>query len=176
MVAKTKYVGALAAAAGALVAVGLLLLMMLVGEVPPAGATFPGKNGKIAYVGGDLNIYTVNPGGRGKFRVTDNRTASAATIRPFFSPNGKRIAYTGYDGHDHEIYTINAGGGGRLKVTNNTAEDSGPSYSPNGKKIAYASYDGHYGKIYTNKVGGGAKFQVTDNRTDAFNGSWGSRP
>ena len=114
MVAKTKYVGALAAAAGALVAVGLLLLMMLVGEVPPAGATFPGKNGKIAYVGGDLNIYTINPGGRGKFRVTDNRTASAATIRPSFSPNGKKIAYASYDGHYGKIYANKVGGGAKF--------------------------------------------------------------
>ena len=38
----------MAAAAGALVAVGLLMLMVMV-EAGPAEAAFPGKNGRIAY-------------------------------------------------------------------------------------------------------------------------------
>ena len=40
---KTNHLGVLAATAGALVAVGLVMLLMLVGEVRPAEATFPGK-------------------------------------------------------------------------------------------------------------------------------------
>ncbi len=48
--ARTNHWGALATAAEALVAVGLLLLIMLVVvEARPAEATFPGKPGKIAY-------------------------------------------------------------------------------------------------------------------------------
>ena len=73
MIAKTNHLGALAAAVGALVAVGLLLLMLV--DVRPAEATFPGKPGKIAYSGYDGNdreIYTIKPGGGGKFKVTDN--------------------------------------------------------------------------------------------------------
>jgi hypothetical protein len=74
---KTNHVGTLAAAAGALVAAGLLVLMLLVVvEARPAEATFPGKNGKIAYSswdGQDYEIYTINPGGGGKFKVTHNK-------------------------------------------------------------------------------------------------------
>jgi hypothetical protein len=59
---KTNPLGVLAAVAGAaLVAVGLLVLMLVV-EVSPAEATLPGKNGKIAYLGFDGNdpeIYTI---------------------------------------------------------------------------------------------------------------------
>jgi hypothetical protein len=77
-VAKTNHLGALAAAAGALVAVGLLMLMLLlVVEAGPAGATFPGKNGKIAYSGydgTDFEIYTIKPGGGGRVQLTDNQT------------------------------------------------------------------------------------------------------
>ncbi len=79
--AKSNHWGALAAAAGTLVAVGLVVLIMLVVvQAPPAGATFPGKSGKIAYSGqdgpnGDHEIYTINPGGGGKFNVTDNSTS-----------------------------------------------------------------------------------------------------
>jgi hypothetical protein len=73
--AKTNRLGALAAAAGTLVAVGLLLLIMVVVEAHPAGATFPGKNGKIVYSGydgQDSEIYTINASGGGRFNVTDN--------------------------------------------------------------------------------------------------------
>jgi hypothetical protein len=64
--AKTSDRGALAATAGTLMAVGLVVLMLV--DVRPAGATFPGKPGKIAYEGldapnGDYEIYTINPGG-----------------------------------------------------------------------------------------------------------------
>jgi hypothetical protein len=48
--AKTKHFGPLAAAAGALVAVALLVLMML---VVPAGAAHEGTNGRIAYAAWD---------------------------------------------------------------------------------------------------------------------------
>jgi hypothetical protein len=75
--AKTNHWGPLAAAVGTLVAVGMLVLIMLVVEARPAEATFPGKPGKIAYSGydgQDYEIYTINPGGGGKFNVTDNGT------------------------------------------------------------------------------------------------------
>ena len=77
MMAKTNHLGALAAAAGTLVAVGLLLLMLMLVDVGPAEATFPGKPGKIAYEGNDgtdSEIYTIKPGGGGKVKVTDNAT------------------------------------------------------------------------------------------------------
>ena len=69
--AKSKNVGALAAAAGALAAMGLLVVMMLVVGTRPAGASFPGPNGKIAYTaddgtfpgGTDSEIYTITPTG-----------------------------------------------------------------------------------------------------------------
>jgi hypothetical protein len=75
MIAKTNHLGALAAAVGAFVAVGLLLLMLV--DVRPAEATFPGKPGKIAYEGNDGNdaeIYTINVGGGGRVQLTDNAT------------------------------------------------------------------------------------------------------
>src|SRR5215208_904687 len=119
--AKTNHWGPLATAAGTLVAVGLVLLIMLVVvEARPADATFPGKPGKIAYSGregtADNEIYTIKAGGGGRFNVTDNSTDD---LNPSYSPNGKRIAYEGYDGKDFEIYTINVGGGGRVQLTDN---------------------------------------------------------
>jgi TolB protein len=127
-VAKTNHLGALAAAVGMLAAVGSLVLMLVVIEARPAEATFPGKNGKIAYQGfdgHDFEIYTIYPGRAGKFKVTNNKTDDHA---PSYSPNGNRIVYAGFDGHDTEIYTIDRGGGGRVQLAHNSTDDSSPSW------------------------------------------------
>jgi hypothetical protein len=123
---KTNPLGALAAAGGALVAVGLLVVMLMVVEARPAAATFPGPNGKIAYAILNSGIYTINPGGGGKSKVTD--TLVSGDAKPSYSPNGKRIAYSDYDGQDFEIYTINVGGGGKTKVTDTVGYASDPSW------------------------------------------------
>ena len=95
---------------------------------------------RIAYEGYDGNndseIYTIKPGGGGRFNVTDNSTDD---YYPDYAPGGKRIAYTNYDGNDEEIYTIKPGGGGRHPVTDNSSDDYYPSYSPSGKKLAYVN-------------------------------------
>ena len=103
--------------------------------------------------------------GEVKTKVTEGRD-------PSWSPNGKRIAFTGHDGHDYEIYTISATGGSRFNVTNNTSDDLQPSYSPNGKRIAFSGWDGHDWEIYTINVGGGGRVKVTKGGSP----SWGSLP
>jgi Tol biopolymer transport system component len=184
MMIRTTHLGALAAAAGALVAVGLLVLMLVV-EVRPAEATFPGQNGRIAYSGfegpggpgdpiptwGDREIYTINPDGGDRVQVTDNHAANAYQaddVRPSYSPDGETIAYAGHDGLDYEIYTINAGGKRMVKVTDNLVNDYEPAYSPDGQQIAYVGLDvpgtGDY-DIFTINVDGGGRFNVTDNTT-----------
>src|SRR5215213_6117265 len=127
---KTNHLGALAAA-GTLVAVGLVVLIMVVVEASPAEATFPGNPGKIAYSGHhgqDFEIYTINSGGGGKVQLTDNSTDDDGGLS--YSPSAKKIAYSGRDASigDYEIYTINSGGGGKVKVTNDSTDDYYPSW------------------------------------------------
>jgi dipeptidyl aminopeptidase/acylaminoacyl peptidase len=93
-----------------------------------------------------------------------------------YSPDGRRIAYTGsrFFERDAEIYTINVDGSHRTKVTDNNSIDYWPSYSPNGKKIAYLRSRGLNPDIYTKNVGGGGKSnKVTDGRYMESNPSWG---
>jgi Tol biopolymer transport system component len=110
----------------------VVLIMLVVVEAGPAEATFPGKPGKIAYEGkdganGDREIYTINPGGGSKLKVTDNDTGDN---EPSYSPSGNKIAYSGKEATngDFEIYTINPGGGSKLKVTDNDTQDDTPSW------------------------------------------------
>jgi Tol biopolymer transport system component len=144
---KTNHLGALAATAGALVAVGLLMLMMLVVEVRPAEATFAGKP---------------KVGGGSEFNVTDNTTND---YTPSYSPNGREIVYRGigFNGGRNEIYTIKVNGEERLQVTNDTKNERDPSYLPSGKRIAYAGYDGEDWEIYTINASGGGRVQITNN-------------
>ena len=149
--------------AGVLVACAAALLALS----EEAEATFPGKNGRIAYSGfgggTDTGIYTINPDGSGKTRIPAPRVSGEA--EPSYSPDGKRIVYLGYDGNDYEIYTIKVGGGGEFRVTKSRSSFE-PDYSPDGKRIAYASYEGPDTEIYTISVEGEGKKKVTNNVRD----------
>jgi Tol biopolymer transport system component len=161
-------------AAAVLVACAVALLAVS-GE---AEATFPGKNGKIAYNSGGV-IYTINPDGSAKTKVTNARVSDYPID---YSPDGKKITYMSYEGFndgkdtgpqkDAEIYTVKVGGGGRTNVTNNDRGDEASSYSPDGKRIAYTHWDGHDLEIYTTNTDGTGVLRVTDNRTNEFTPSY----
>jgi Tol biopolymer transport system component len=172
-----------------LVSMALALLFAsgvgLLTALRPAEATFPGQNGKIAYVSYDVlapeattdrEIYTIDPTGGTPFQLTNNNTLDDS---PSYSPDGKKIAFShkGLMAIDLEIWTINATGGGtgKVNITNNKTDDRYPDYSPNGNKIAYTGFDGTDEEIYAISVGGGTAFKVTNNDTDDGDPSWGSR-
>jgi hypothetical protein len=61
-----------------------------------AEATFPGKNGRIAYAGWnrgkDFEIYTINPDGSGKTQLTHNNTDD---LDPAYSPGRQEDSLCG---------------------------------------------------------------------------------
>jgi Tol biopolymer transport system component len=109
-----------------------------------AEATFPGKNGRIAYAsyvdrcrlcivgypGHDPEIYTINASGKDKIQLTRNNKNEFDLS---YSPNGKRIVYASLpgleDNAESDIYTINAVGSGKTQVTNtDNAHEIHPSW------------------------------------------------
>ena len=157
MASRTLYLPVMVAAA-----VACAVALWAVSE--KAEATFPGKNGRIAYSaydGNDYEIYTINSSGGDKFQVTNNNRDD---VTPSYSPSAKRIAYVEFDRNDAEICTIKVGGRGKTQLTHNNTDEATPSYSPDGKKIVYMVYSNATGdtEIYTIYVGGGGKTKVTN--------------
>jgi Tol biopolymer transport system component len=173
---RTTHLGALTAAAGVLVAVGMLVLIM-VALVEPAGAAFPGKNGKIVFStnrDGNYEIYTMNsdrtgpPSSWDVKRLTNNQ---ANDTDPAFSPGGSgqsRLVFTStrdaVNPVNQEIYTIDSNGSGLVaRHTTNDTQDSDPAFSPDGNKIAFRSRRDGNSEIYLLTLGTLGLQRLTNN-------------
>lgn len=123
---------------------------------PPAGATFPGQNGLIAFSQGDMfpgggalfpgggpsrhsQIYTISPSGGAPTQLTHLPSKRAAAA-PAWSPDGKRLVYESNQSGEFRIWVMNANGSGQSQVTHEKQrfEDFLPSFSPSGKRIVYS--------------------------------------
>lgn len=135
--------------ASVLGAIVLALAAVLLVAEEPAGAAFPGTNGKIAFTSdrdGNEEIYTRNPDGTVR-RLTTN---PARDVEPAFSPDGAFITFTSYRDGNAEIYMMTDVGSGLTRLTFHPDNDENPVFSPDGEKIAFASSRaGGTSQIYT---------------------------
>src|SRR6202035_1329275 len=76
----------------------------------PASASFPGKNGRIAFVLGP-DIYTMNPNGDDVRQLT-NLGPDSSAFWESWSPNGKQIVFNEYRPPDFlgQLWLMNADG------------------------------------------------------------------
>ena len=120
------------------------LILAAFGPAMSSNATYPGANGRIAFVRSG-NVWTMNPNGTGQLRLTSSGTAS----HPQWSPDGKKIAYdqrsttTGRD-----IWVMNANGSGKYRITTHTKNENDPTWSPDGRWLAFASDRRGRGEIF----------------------------
>jgi TolB protein len=151
----------------------IVLSLLLAGG--PARATFPGTNGKIAFVSwrdGPSSIYTMNADGSGVTRLTANFSASDAY--PKWSPDGTKIAFQRYESGQTDVYTMTSNGSSQLDLTEDPATDELPAWSPDGTQIVFDSdRDGTGRDIFVMNADGTGVTQLTFETTAIdFEAAW----
>ncbi len=90
-----------------------------------------------AKTNGNVDIYRRPFNGGPAERLTEH---SADDTDPFFSPDGKRIAYTSQSSDvKGDIYVMDADGGSKEQLTDRRTVDASPCWSPSGKALYFTS-------------------------------------
>jgi TolB protein len=137
----------------------LLLVGALLGGLlalgGPAQATFPGRNGRIAYSVGALlpqeqppphsQVFTINPDGSGRRQLTQV-TADQTAGAPAWSPDGSKIVFVSNVGGELVLWVMGADGSGQRPL----GSDPGfahywPSWSPDGRRIVFSRCNVEFG-------------------------------
>jgi len=160
------------------------LVALLVAAVP-AHATFPGRNGGIAYAqlttSGDLDpmiterarlLVALPPFGSERRRtlVDCGPDCPGTSYRsPSYSPDGERIVFDA----GARLAVIDADGGEVALLPATTTDDGDPCFSDDGKRIAFTGVNDRGGTdLYTRRLeGGGARLIIRD----AAEPAWSSR-
>ena len=148
--AKNNFSRLLMLASAIVLAASVLVLLAATG---PAGAAFPGTNGRIVFERDpdgfrgpeDPEIYTINFRGENPKRLTNNATGDT---QPAFSADGTKIVYSGGRkgpaSYSADLFVMKANGSDKTRVTKerqipgaSKANDLQPSFSPSGRRIAF---------------------------------------
>jgi len=93
------------------------------------------------------------------------------SVSPSLSPNGRRLAYTGYQSGYADIYVIDLTTGSRVRLVKFPGTNSGPRFSPDGNSLACSiSKDGNP-ELYVVGLGGGAR-RLTRTRGAESSPTW----
>jgi len=161
------------------------VLVALVVAAAPAQATFPGRNGGIAYAqlttSGDLDpmiterarlLVALPPFGSNRQRtlLDCGPDCPGTSYRaPSYSADGERIVFDAGE----RLAIIDADGGDAVLLPAATADDGDPCFSHGGKRIAFTGVNDHGGTdLYTRRLGGGAAQLII---RDAGEPAWSSR-
>jgi Tol biopolymer transport system component len=115
--------------------VGLLSLLVAI----PASATFPGKNGRIAFIQ-DGEVFTMNPDGSGVAQLTHLTPDNSASWESW-SPDGKQIVFSEFPSPDFsgQLWVMNADGRNpRLLLAETGVTEVRASFSPDGQSIIFS--------------------------------------
>lgn len=138
---------------------------LLLAAALPAQATFPGKNGRIAFILGP-DVYTMNPDG-GDVRQLTNLGPDNSAFWESWSPDGKQIVFNEYRAPDFlgQLWLMNADGTDQHPLLADTDfDDERPSFTPDGKSVAFSRcrLDIEACALFQVEITGGGITAVTD--------------
>jgi TolB protein len=117
-------------AVASVVAAGSLLVV-----APAASATFPGRNGRIAFVDSGGDISTVRSDGTGFRRLT----STGDNGDPAWNPAGTKIAFHSRRTGNGDLFIMDADGSHLVQVTHRTTDEGNPQWSADGRQLAFTS-------------------------------------
>ena len=111
--------------------------LLLLSTATPAGATYEGQVGRIAFgafVAADrtqADIWSVRPDGQALRQLTD---APGLDICPAYSADGKHIAFCSNRTGAYEIWVMDANGKDERQLTDLGTRSLFPDFSPDGSR------------------------------------------
>lgn len=140
--------------------------MLLFASAWPMQATFPGKNGRIAFVIGP-DIYTMNPDGSDVRQLT-NLDANNGAFWENWSSDGKQLVFSEYPTNSTgQLWLMNADGSHQhLLLSEADYGENAPSFSPDGVWVIFTRCqnvsNGNGCAIYRIRTDGSGLTPVTD--------------
>jgi Tol biopolymer transport system component len=153
---------ALLAVAGILGLAGITSLGLVGCGETAARATFPARNGRIAFQadkGSGYEIYTIKPNGTGLRRLTH---VKGNAIEADWSPDGSQIAFTLND--CRTVAIMRANGTHRRVLPQATPKDceGDPSFTPDGSRLVYLRYlPPHDNAVWSMNLNGTDRQRIT---------------
>jgi Tol biopolymer transport system component len=120
------------------IGVALLVLASLLLTCRPAYATFPGKNGRIAFII-QPDVFTMNPDGSGVKQLT-SFGSNEAIFGLGWSPDGSQLVFARAraDFSASQIWIMNRDGSNQRQLLNDPhGFDDEPSFSPDGNQVVF---------------------------------------
>ena len=123
-----------------------------------SGPAWSWDSQRIAFVGGNTEVYTMNADGSNQVNLTPGLTA----VEPSWSPDDKQIVYTLIHNGTDDIYVVNSDGSNNHQiVASRGLENHSPSWSPDGQHIVFVTKENAVNQIYVISWNGSAMTQLT---------------